>query len=198
MENQVPAARAETRRASTGVLAIVFWVIFGVMTGVLWAYVNPIALVPGVIHLRIFAFLPAVVGIIFGPKTGFFCGYIGTVVWALMAGTFLPAHTLLADGIMVGFTGWLPAVMVGKGRTFADLGRDKSLILKSALWSLVAGVIMIIIVCASLHFFGIFNFWWSMFWIGLSDIPPLVIGTPILVMFLARRLERIQTMIPWT
>ena len=198
MDNQLSAAQTETRKASTGVLNVVFWVIFGVMTGVLWAYVNPIALVPGVIHLRLFAFLPAVIGIIFGPKSGFFSGYIGTVVWAFLAGTFLPAHTLLADGIMVGFTGWLPAVMVGKGRTFAELGRDKSLLVKSALWSLIAGIAMIIVVCGSLQVFGIFNFWWAVLWIGLSDIPPLVIGTPFLVMFLARRLEKVQTMIPWS
>lgn len=197
MENKV-SLNNETRTNSTGLMSIVFWVVFGVLTGVLWAYVNPIALVPGVIHLRIFAFMPAVVGIIFGPKTGFFSGYIGTVVWALLAGTFLPAHSLLADGIMVGFTGWLPAMMVGRGRTLKELGHDKSVIVKSALWSLVAGVIMIVIACASLDLLGIFDFWWSVLWIGISDVPPLVIGTPILVVFLARRLEKMQTMIPWS
>ncbi|MNC14010.1 hypothetical protein D3C75_617750 [compost metagenome] len=188
----------EARTSSTGVMSVVYWVIFGVLTGVLWGYVNPIALVPGVIHLRIFAFMPAVVGIIFGPKTGFFSGYIGTIVWALLAGTFLPTHTLLADGIMVGFTGWLPAMMVGRGRTLQQLGRDKSVIIKSALWSLVAGVIMILVACASLDFLGIFDFWWAVLWIGISDVPPLVIGTPILLVFLARRLEKVQTMIPWS
>ncbi|WP_276352138.1 aminotriazole resistance protein [Cohnella caldifontis] len=198
MENQLNAAPAETREQSTGIVNLVFWVIFGVMTGVLWAYVNPITLVPGVIHLRIFAFLPAVIGIIFGPKTGFFSGYIGTVVWSLLAGTFLPAHSLLADGIMVGFTGWLPAVMVGKGKTLAQLAADKSLLVKSAAWSFAAGVLMIIVSCASLQIFGIFNFWWGAMWIGLSDVPPLVIGTPILVLFLARRLSKVQTMIPWS
>ncbi|RUS47076.1 aminotriazole resistance protein [Cohnella sp. AR92] len=198
MSNEWSTAKTETRTSSAGIVNIVFWVIFGVMTGVLWAYANPIALVPGVIQLRIFAFLPAVIGILFGPKTGFFSGYIGTVVWALLAGTFLPAHTLLADGIMVGFTGWLPAMMVGRGRTLAELGRSKSVLVQSALWSLAAGIVMIVIACASLHFFGIFNFWWGVLWIGLSDVPPLVIGTPILVLFLARRLEKVQTMIPWS
>ncbi len=188
----------EARTSSNIMMSVVYWVIFGVLTGVLWAYVNPIAIVPGVIHLRIFAFMPAVVGIIFGPKTGFFCGYIGTVVWALLAGTFLPAHSMLADGIMVGFTGWLPAMMVGRGKTLKQLGHDKSLMIQSAVWSLIAGLIMIVVTCASMSLLGIFDFWWAMLWIGISDVPPLVIGTPILLVFLARRLEKVQTMIPWS
>lgn len=185
-----------SKTSSTTFINLVLWVVFGVVTGVLWAYVNPIALVPGVIHLRIFSFLPAVVGILFGPKTGFFTGYIGTVVWSLLAGTFIPAHSLLADGIMVGFTGWFPAVMVARGRNLAEIASDNRVIWQSALWSLVGGVIMIVITCASLAVLGIFNFWWAVFWIGISDIPPLVIGTPILVKLLARRLDKVQVYVP--
>lgn len=193
-----PVTTTNLRTKSTGISSIIYWVIFGVLTGVLWAFVNPIALVPGVIHLRIFAFLPAVIGIIFGPKTGFFSGYIGTVVWSLLAGTFIPVHSLLIDGIMVGVTGLVPALLVGKGRSFAELDRDKSLIWKSALWSLLTGIAMVIAVSGSLHVFGIFDFWWALLWLGLSDVPTLVIGTPILVKFLVKRLSKVQVSIPWS
>ena len=78
---------------------------FGVLTGVLWAYLNPVPIIPGMIHLRLFSFIPPVVGIIFGMKAGFFSGYIGAVVWGLLAGTFIPIHSLIGDGIGVGLTG---------------------------------------------------------------------------------------------
>lgn len=93
------------RKKGNQVFSIVFAVIWGVITGVLWAYANPIQLVPGVIQWRIFAFLPPVIGILFGPISGFISGYLGSVVWGLLAGTFIPAHTLIVDGIMVGVTG---------------------------------------------------------------------------------------------
>ena len=69
---------------------IVFFVIFGVLTGVLWAYLCPIPLIPGAVHFRTFAFIIPVIGYLFGPVTGFFAGYIGTIVWALLSGK--PAH----------------------------------------------------------------------------------------------------------
>ncbi len=39
-----------------------------------------------------FAFLPPLVGILLGWKSGFICGYLGSLVWSLLAGTFIPAH----------------------------------------------------------------------------------------------------------
>lgn len=187
-----------TRTKATKITNIVFWVIWGVLTGVLWAFVNPISLVPGVIHLRIFAFLPAVIGIIFGSRSGFFSGYIGTLVWSLLAGTFIPAHSLLVDGIMVGVTGLLPALMVGRGRSFAELADDKGLIWKSALWTLVAGVAMVFAVSASLAFLKIFDFWWAVLWLGISDITPLVVGTPIIVKLLVSRLAKTNINMTWS
>lgn len=88
---------------------IVLSIVAAAATGVLWAYANPIQLVPGVIQWRIFAFLPPLVGILLGWKSGFICGYLGTIVWSLLAGTFIPAHSLIVDGIMVGLTGLLRA-----------------------------------------------------------------------------------------
>lgn len=66
---------------------IVFFVVFGVLTGVLWAYLCPIPLIPGAVHFRTFAFIIPVIGYLFGPVTGFFSGYIGTIVWALLSGS---------------------------------------------------------------------------------------------------------------
>ena len=78
---------------------IVLSVVAAAATGVLWAYANPIQLVPGVIQWRIFAFLPPLVGILLGWRSGFICGYLGTLVWSLLAGTFIPAHSLIVDGV---------------------------------------------------------------------------------------------------
>ena len=88
----------ETTVEGNSLFPIVLAIVAGVATGVLWAYANPIQLVPGVIQWRIFAFLPPLVGILLGSKSGFICGYIGSVVWSLLAGTFIPAHTLIVDG----------------------------------------------------------------------------------------------------
>lgn len=96
---------SENKSSSSLLKSIIYGVVFGVLTGVLWAYLNPVPIIPGMIHLRLFSFIPPVVGIIFGMKAGFFSGYIGTVVWGLLAGTFIPIHSLIGDGIGVGLTG---------------------------------------------------------------------------------------------
>lgn len=44
---------------------IVFFVVFGVLTGVLWAYLCPIPLIPGAVHFRTFAFIPVAIGYLF-------------------------------------------------------------------------------------------------------------------------------------
>ena len=41
---------------------IIFFVVFGVLTGVLWAYLCPIPLIPGAVHFRTFAFIIVVIG----------------------------------------------------------------------------------------------------------------------------------------
>ena len=94
---------------------IIFFVVFGVLTGVLWAYLCPIPLIPGAVHFRTFAFIIVVIGYLFGPVTGFFSGYIGTIVWALLSGNFIPLHSPLADGITVGLSAALPALIHLKG-----------------------------------------------------------------------------------
>ncbi|WP_119391121.1 aminotriazole resistance protein [Taklimakanibacter lacteus] len=156
---------------------IVLSVIAAAATGVLWAYANPIQLVPGVIQWRIFAFLPPLIGILLGWRSGFICGYLGTIVWSLLAGTFIPAHSLVIDGIMVGLTGLVPGMMFDPAKTTFD----RATLLKVALVCLVVGLVMVAAVSASLAYLGIFPFWWAFGYIGLSDIVPMVIGTPLLV-----------------
>ena len=164
---------------SAGFFPIVLAVICGVATGVLWAYANPIQLVPGVIQWRIFAFLPPLIGLLLGPKSGFISGYIGTIVWSLLAGTFIPAHSLIVDGIMVGLTGVAPSLLVNLRKT--DFDMSMPVLVKVAVICAVAGLIMVAVVAASLAFLGIFPFWYAMLYIGLSDIIPMIIGTPLLL-----------------
>ncbi|MCM2502796.1 aminotriazole resistance protein [Aureimonas altamirensis] len=156
---------------------LVLSIVAAAATGVLWAYANPIQLVPGVIQWRIFAFLPPLVGILLGWKSGFICGYLGTIVWSLLAGTFIPAHSLIVDGIMVGLTGLVPALLFDPARTKFDMPT----LVKLAATCLIVGLVMVVAVSASLAWLGIFPFWWAVMYLGLSDIVPMLIGTPLLV-----------------
>jgi len=164
---------------SVSVLPVVLAVVCGVATGVLWAYANPIQLVPGVIQWRIFAFLPPLVGLLLGPRSGFICGYVGSLVWSLLAGTFIPLHTLIVDGIMVGVTGAVPPLLVNLRKSNFDL--STKVLTRIAVICAVIGIIMVAAVSASLAFLGIFPFGYAMLYIGLSDIVPMVIGTPLLI-----------------
>ena len=156
---------------------LVLSIVAAAATGVLWAYANPIQLVPGVIQWRIFAFLPPLVGILLGWRSGFICGYLGTIVWSLLAGTFIPAHSLIVDGIMVGLTGLVPGLLFDPAKTVMD----RTALLKIAATCLVVGLLMVMAVSASLAYLGIFPFWWAVMYLGLSDIVPMLIGTPLLV-----------------
>ncbi len=156
---------------------IVLSLVAAAATGVLWAYANPIQLVPGVIQWRIFAFLPPLIGILLGPKSGFICGYLGTIVWSLLAGTFIPAHSLIVDGIMVGLTGFVPGLMFDPAKTEFN----RATLVKIAVVCLVVGLVMVAAVSASLAYLGIFPFAWALLYLGLSDIVPMIIGTPLLV-----------------
>lgn len=156
---------------------LVLSIVAAAATGVLWAYANPIQLVPGVIQWRIFAFLPPLIGILLGWKSGFICGYLGTIVWSLLAGTFIPAHSLLVDGIMVGLTGLVPGLLFNPTK----MAMDRQALIKIAATCLIVGIVMVIAVSASLAYLGIFPFWWAVMYLGLSDIVPMLIGTPLLV-----------------
>ena len=156
---------------------IVLSIVAAAATGVLWAYANPIQLVPGVIQWRIFAFLPPLIGILLGWRSGFICGYLGTIVWSLLAGTFIPAHSLIVDGIMVGLTGLVPGLLFDPEK----ISFGTNTLVKIAVACVIIGLVMVVAVSASLAYLGIFPFWWAVLYLGLSDIVPMLIGTPLLI-----------------
>lgn len=182
------------RVTQRGFFPVVFALTWGVATGVLWAYVNPIPLVPGVIHWRIFAFLPPLAGVLFGPRTGFVTGYVGSVVWALLAGTFIPAHTLIVDGIMVGLTGWVPGKLVDPRSVGQPLPRG--MVVRIGGICLVVGLAMVIAVAARLAYLKVFPFWWALWYLGLSDIVPMVVGTPLVARYAVSAVNRLPRVLP--
>ncbi|OGO81335.1 MAG: aminotriazole resistance protein [Clostridiales bacterium GWC2_40_7] len=175
---------------------IIFFVIFGVLTGVLWAYGSPIPLIPGAVHFRTFAFIIVTIAFLFGPVTGFFAGYIGTLVWSLLGGYFIAPHTLLVDGITVGLSAALPAFIMLRGKTLDELISNKGkFIWKSMFWAVLFGCLMILTTSMSLAFFTGLDYWYCVVWIGIADVVPIAL-TPFVVLLLAPRLKRIQTIIP--
>jgi len=161
-------------------------IVFGVLTGVLWAVFNPIIIVPPAIHLRLFSMLTAVVGIMFGPVSGFLTGYVATQVWAPIAGAYTPFHTPLADGIFVGLTGAIPAWLLRRG-TLKELwdqiqSDHRAWYLKTALVGLASGLFMSFFVALSLSVFTPLPFWLSFWAIGVvSDTGPLMLMGPIVL-----------------
>jgi hypothetical protein len=152
------------------------------LTGYLWAVWNPVPILPPFIHLRIFAFLIGVWGILIGRGAGFLTGYFGGIVWALVAGYFVLPHTPVADGFWVGLmTGWFISVMIRKGQSREELlsyidSHRWVYYLKCALFGLIGGVVMAFGVAASLKMTSTLS-WWASFWaIGfLSDTLPMII-----------------------
>lgn len=188
-------SKVESKKKFTFV-NIIFFVIFGVLTGVLWAYGSPIPLIPGAVHFRTFAFIIPAIGFLFGPVSGFFAGYIGTLVWSLLGGYFIAPHTLLADGITVALSAALPAYVMTRGKSLDELIAKKSkFILVSMFWSLFFGCLMILTTSLSLSFFTGLSYWYCVVWIGIADVVPIAL-TPFIVLLLAPRLKKIRTIIP--
>lgn len=175
---------------------IIFFVIFGVLTGVLWAYGSPIPLIPGAVHFRTFAFIIPAIGFLFGPLSGFFAGYIGTLVWSLLGGYFIAPHTLIADGITVALSAALPAFIMMRGKTIDELIEKKTkFIWVSMFWSILFGALMILTTSISLSFFTGLDYWYCVIWIGIADVVPIAL-TPFVVLLLAPRMKKIRTIIP--
>ena len=180
---------------------IVFFVIFGVLTGVLWAYLCPIPLIPGAVHFRTFAFIIPVIGYLFGPVTGFFAGYIGTIVWALLSGNFIALHSPLTDDITVGLSAALPALIHLKGgkvelMSLLEKGKKGKFIGTCMFWSLLFGVLMILATSLSLSYFTGLEYTYCALWIGIADVVPIAL-TPFVVMWLAPLMKNVRTMVPY-
>ena len=192
-------ANANTKKFSF--VNIVFFVIFGVLTGVLWAYLCPIPLIHGAVHFRTFAFIIPVIGYLFGPVTGFFSGYIGTIVWALLSGNFIALHSPLADGITVGLSAALPALIHLKGgkvdlMSLLEPGKKGKFIGMCLLWSVLFGVLMILTTSLSLSYFAGLDYMYCVIWIGIADVVPIAL-TPFVVMWLAPLMKNVRTLVPY-
>jgi energy-coupling factor transport system substrate-specific component len=185
---------------------IIFFVVFGVLTGVLWAYLCPIPLIPGAVHFRTFAFIIPVIGYLFGPVTGFFAGYIGTLVWSLLSGMFIPLHSPIADGITVGLSAALPAffhLKNGKLDLVELIEENKGKFIRKCLFlSVFFGILMILSTSASLAYFlmgeksYMENYIFCIVWIGIADVVPIAL-TPFVVVLLAKRMKNIRNIIPY-
>ena len=160
----------------------------------------PIPLIPGAVHFRTFAFIPVAIGYLFGPVTGFFSGYIGTIVWALLSGNFIPLHSPLTDGITVGLSAALPALIhlrAGKTDLLSVIEKGKGKFIGvSLLWSLLFGVLMILTTSISLSYFAGLEYVFCILWIGIADVVPIAL-TPFVVLLLAKRMKNIRNIVPY-
>jgi len=155
--------------------AIAYMAVSAAVTGVGFLLTAPIPLIPGAIHWRVLAFLPCVFGILFGPATGFVAGAIGNTLWAVLGGYFNPA-TPVFDLIGVGLTGLIPGLFCKPEDTKSGAG-----LAKISVVSFISGMIMVLIVAVGFDLVGAAPFWPAVTFLILSDIPPIVIGTPIVV-----------------
>lgn len=208
-----PTQTAPKTKKKFSYVNIIFFVMFGVLTGVLWAYLCPIPLIPGAVHFRTFAFIVPAVGYLFGPVTGFFTGYIGTIVWGLLSGNFIALHSPLADGITVGLSDALPALihlhngkidlmsLLTKTKKDAagnviEKGNRGKFIAKCMFLSVLFGVLMILTTSLSLSYFAGLDYWYCVIWIGIADVVPIAL-TPFIVMWLAPLLKNVRTRVPY-
>ena len=192
----------ESTKTIDVILGLVVGSFLAGLTGWLWAYFNPVPILPPYVHLRIFAFLIGVWAIVVGRGTGFITGYFASLVWARLSGAWVLFHSPIADGIFVGLmTGWFISVMVRQGRSREELiayidEHRWRYYFRCAWVSLIGGLVMAFFVAPSLSMTTPFS-WFAGFWgIGvLSDTPAMVIWTgPVSEIFL--RLTRKITWLP--
>ena len=132
--------------------------------------------------------------------SGFFAGYIGTIVWALLSGNFIPLHSPIADGITVGLSAFFPAfchLKNGKIDLVELIEANKgAFIWKSLFLSVFFGILMILATSASLAYFAGLEYMWCVMWIGIADVVPIAL-TPFVVLLLAKRMKNIRNIIPY-
>jgi len=195
-EKKMESAISTEAAKNTQVMkSIIYGILFGVITGVLWAYLNPITLVPGLVQLRLFAFIPPVIGVIFGPVAGLASGYIGSIVWAILAGTFSPVDSLIGSSIAVALTGFLPAFMTCRKMTISQISEAKGLVWKLLIWTVVGAAIDVVGSGAVFALLGFMDFGMGMFVILLGDVPCMLLA-PFIAVFLAKKLKNLETSLP--
>ncbi|MGC8948028.1 MAG: ECF transporter S component [Thermoprotei archaeon] len=170
--------------------AIAYIVMSSAVTAVGFLLTAPVPLIPGAIHWRVLAFLPCVFGILFGPLIGFLSGAIGNTLWALLGGYFNPA-TPIFDLIGVGITGLLPGLLTRPEDSLSKKG-----LIKISAISFISGLIMVPIVAVGFDLVGVAPFGPAVILLAISDLPPILIGTPIVVRIIIPTLVR-RGLIRW-
>jgi hypothetical protein len=181
------------RRETNPVLVAGFSIACGIITGILWAYASPLQLVPGIIQWRTFAFLPPAIGILISPTAGFVSGYLGAVIWSILAHIFMvfPAHILLIDGVMAGLTGFIPAVTTGKKFTLTQMTAPRALG-HGLMTAIGATMLMVVVNSASFAVMKLYSFSWALGWFGLSLLVPVALGVPLTLRYCPRILQHIK------
>lgn len=167
--------RESVRTRPSTLTAVSYIVMTSAVTGVGFLLTAPVPLIPGAIHWRVLAFLPCVFGVLFGPIVGFLSGAIGNTLWAILGGYFNPA-TPIFDLVGVGLTGLIPGLFCKPEDSLNSKG-----LAKVTLISFISGVIMVPIVAIGFDWVGVAPFGPAVFFLAVSDLPPILIGTPIIV-----------------
>lgn len=173
----------------TSSTALSLMAVAAAITGAGFLLTAPIPLIPGAIQLRILAFLPAVFGILFGPRVGFVSGALGTIIWALLGGYFTPATPTL-DLIGVGLWGAIPGYFL----TYEDATETIGLV-KITVVATVACFVGLPFSALGFELVGAAPFWAAMATLIPADIPSVLVGTPIAVVAIGRVLDE-RNLIP--
>ncbi|MGC8577719.1 MAG: ECF transporter S component [Thermoproteota archaeon] len=179
MNNKQDETKVEKLPKPSPQVALAYAAVFSAITGVGFLLTAPIPLIPGAIHWRILAFLPCIFGVLYGPIVGFISGAIGNTLWAILGGYFNPA-TPIFDLIGVGLTGLIPGLFAKPEDALSSKG-----LLKATLVSLISGIIMVPIVAVGFELVGVAPFVPALVMLSLSDLPPILVGTPIVLRAIA-------------
>jgi energy-coupling factor transport system substrate-specific component len=125
-----------------------------------------------------------------GPVIGFLSGALGNTLWAVLGGYFNPA-TPIFDLVGVGLTGLIPGLLANSNDCLTTKG-----LTKIAIISLVSGVVMVPIVAIGFDWVGVAPFGPALVFLALSDLPPILIGTPIVLRVVAPSLIK-RGLIKW-
>ncbi len=170
--------------------AIAYIAVTSAITAVGFLLTAPIPLIPGAIHWRVLAFLPCLFGIIYGPVIGFLSGAIGNTLWAIIGGYFNPA-TPVFDLVGVGLTGLIPGLLCKPSDALSRRG-----LVKIAVISLASGIVMVPIVAIGFDLVGVAPFGPAVALLSLSDLPPILVGTPLAARIIVPPLLR-RNVIRW-
>jgi len=173
----------------TSSTALSLMAVSAALTGAGFLLTAPLPLIPGAIQVRLLAFLPAVFGILFGPRVGFVSGALGTIIWALLGGYFTPA-TPTFDLVGVGLWGAIPGYLYTLEDTKTTVG-----LAKVTAVSTIAVLVGLPFSALGFQFVGIAPFWAAMATLIPADVPAVIIGTPLALLAVGTVLEE-RNLIP--